>query len=147
MPVTKLRLTPLKDVDSFFHNGRLIGITSRVKPYQLCWEINRMLNFNFKMNHELEITLLKRDKKCFFPVYEYTEPLRFTAHYLYNNHYKGEFLLPELKHTDYLWMIKGDYYGEGDVKYLTETVKGIFKIQLVTLLHFDDLKNKDNLIL
>lgn len=147
MPVTKFRLSPLRNTDSFFHDGKLMGITSRMKSYQLCWEINRILDFNFKMNHELEITLLKKEKKCFFPVYEYMEPLRFTIHYLYNNHYKGEFLLPELKHTDYLWMIKGDYYGEEEMKYLIETAKKIVRIQLVTILHFDDLKSKENLIL
>lgn len=147
MPVTKLRLIPLKNTESFFQDSKLIGITSRMKTYQLCWEINRALDFKFKMNHELEITLVKKEKKCFFPVYEYAEPLRFTVHYLYNNHYKGEFLLPELKHTDYLWMIKGDYYSQDDIRDLMETAKKILKIQLVTVLRFDDLKNKDNLIL
>lgn len=147
MPVTRLRLTPLKNTDSFFHDSKLIGVTSRMKPYRLCWEINRALNFNFVMNHELEITLLKKEKTCFFPVYEYAERLRFTTHYLYNNHYKGEFLLPELKHTDYLWMIKGDFYSENDVKYLTDGIKRIPGIQLVIMLQFDNLKSKDNLIL
>ncbi|TAM99374.1 MAG: IPExxxVDY family protein [Chitinophagaceae bacterium] len=147
MPVTKLHLAPLKNTDSFFHNSTLIGIISRMKPYKLCWEINRILNFNFIMNHELEITLLKKEKKCFFPVYEYAESLRFTTHYLYNNHYKGEFLLPELKHTDFLWMIKGDYYNEEEVKYLMDAIKKIPAIQLATILDVEDLKNKDNLIL
>ncbi|MGH2643441.1 MAG: IPExxxVDY family protein [Chitinophagaceae bacterium] len=147
MPVTKLRLTQLNNTDSFFHDGKLIGIMSRMKPYRLCWEINRLLNFSFAMNHDLEITFLKKEKKCFFPVYEYLEPLRFTSHYLYNNHYKGEYLLPELKHTDYLWIIKGEYYNKEDIKYLMDTIKGIQEIQLATMLQAENLKNRENLIL
>lgn len=147
MPVTKIRLGALKSTDDFFQNGSLIGINSRMKCYQLCWEINRLMNFNFKMNRELEIMLIKKDKKCFFPVYNFEEPLRFTAHYLYNNHYKAEFLLNELKHTDFLWLIKGDYYNERDIQSLMDIIKKVSGIQMVIRLNFDDLKNKNNLIL
>lgn len=147
MPITKFRLVTLKAVDDFFHDAHLIGIISRQKEYQLCWEINRMLGFKFKMNNELEVMLVKKEKKCFFTVYEFDEPMRFTTHYLYNNHYKGEFLLPELKHIDFIWLIKGEYYNEEEIKWLTEAIRSMVNIQLVSLIKPAELKNRENLIL
>lgn len=147
MAVTKFKLGTGKAVDSFFQDAKIIGIVSRQKEYQLCWEINRLLGFGFKMNNELEVMLIKKEKKCYFTVYEFQEPTRFTTHYLYNNHYKAEFLLPGLKHIDFIWLVKGSYYGMEELKWLTELIRQINGVQLVTMLKIDDLKNRENLIL
>lgn len=147
MAVTKFRLGTDKAVDSFFQDAQLMGIVSRQKEYQLCWEINRLLGFNFKMNNELEVMLIKKEKKCYFTVYEYNEPTRFTTHYLYNNHYKAEFLLPGLKHIDYIWLTKGSYYNNEELKWLIEIIKQINGVQLITQLKAHELKNRENLIL
>lgn len=147
MAITKYKLAAGKAVDNFFQDARLMGIVSRQKEYQLCWEINRLLDFNFKMNNELEVMLIKKDKKCYFTVYEFNEPTRFTTHYLYNNHYKAEFLLPELKHIDFIWLMKGSYYSDAELKWLMEMAKQINEVQLVTILNLAGLKNKENLIL
>lgn len=147
MAVTKFKLVTDKAVDSFFRDTKLIGMVSRQKDYELCWQINRLLGFNFKMNNELEVMLIKKEKKCYFTVYEYNEPTRFTQHYLYNNHYKAEYLLPALKNIDFIWLVKGSYYNEEETQWLTEALKRMNGVQLVTLLKADDLKNKENLIL
>lgn len=147
MAVTKFKLGTDSAVDSFFRETGLIGIVSRQKEYQLCWEINRLLGFNFKMNNELEVMLIKKEKKCYFTVYEFNEPTRYTAHYLYNNHYKAEFLLPELKHIDFIWLLKGSYYRAAELASLTEAIRQISDVQLVTMLRIDDLKNRENLVL
>lgn len=147
MAITKLRLNTFMAVDDFFHDASLIGIISRQKEYQLCWEVNRALGFKFKMNNELEVMLLKKDKKCFFPVYEFEEPTRFTTHYLYNNHYKGEYLLQELKNIDFIWLIKGNYYNEQEIKWLMDAIKNMGNIQLVSRLKPAELKSRENLIL
>lgn len=147
MAITKFRLVTDKAFVDFFRDTKLIGIVSRQKEYELCWQINRLLGFNFKMNNELEVMLIKKAKKCYFTVYEYEELTRFTTHYLYNNHYKAEYLLPDLKNIDYIWLVKGSYYNGEEIKWLTETIKTIKGVQLVTLLEANDLKNKENLIL
>lgn len=147
MAVTKFRLVTDKAVDGFFRDTKLMGIVSRRKDYELCWQINRLLGFNFKMNNELEVMLIKKARKCYFTVYEYEEPTRFTTHYLYNNHYKAEYLLPDLKNIDFVWLVKGSYYNEEEIKWLTEAIKNMNGIQMVTLLKVNDLKNKENLIL
>jgi len=147
MAVTKFRLATYKAVDDFFNDARMIGIISRQKEYQLCWEVNRTLGFKFKMNNKLEVMLLKKDKKCFFTVYEFEERMRFTTHYLYNNHYKAEYLIPELKHMDYIWLIKGDYYSDDEVGWLMDAIRKINNMQLITLINPAELKSRENLVL
>ena len=35
-----------------------------------------MLNFDFRINNNIEIQLNKKDRKYFFPIYEYGETIR-----------------------------------------------------------------------
>jgi hypothetical protein len=73
--------------------------------------------------------------------------MRFTVHYLYSNHYKGEYLLPELKHIDYIWLVKGSYYKDEEIRWLMEGIRKIAHVQLVTTLRPGELKSRENLIL
>lgn len=147
MAALKQRLSMPAPVDDFFQDARLVGLVSRRKEYQLCWEINRNFGFQFKMNNDLEVMLVKKEKKCFFSVYEFHEPARFTAHYLYHNHYKGEYLLPELRHFDFIWLIKGAYYQDEGVEWLGDILRKMDGIQLVSVLDATGLKHKEHLIL
>ena len=63
---------------------------------------------DFRINHEMEIQLKKKKRDYFFSVFEYREPTGSLSHYLYNNQFDGEYLLPEFKHLDFLWLMKGD---------------------------------------
>ncbi|MHB1921698.1 MAG: IPExxxVDY family protein [Chitinophagaceae bacterium] len=146
MSTLKMKLDYDSLMEEFFDSTHLIGMVSSVKDYQLCWQINHALNFDFRVNNELEISWKKKRKQIFFTVFEYLEPIKSVAHYLYNNHFRAEFLLPELKNVDYLWMIKGNYYGSGEMKGLMEELRLIPEIQMVTLLSLSDIKNKENLI-
>ncbi|HEY6082975.1 MAG TPA: IPExxxVDY family protein, partial [Chitinophagaceae bacterium] len=82
----------------------------------------------------------------YFSVFEFTEPTTAVSHYIYNNHSKAAFLLPELKNIDFLWLIKGDYYQEKEVKALIEQIRSVENIQLVTLFNQEEIKNKKDLI-
>ncbi len=79
-------------------------------------------------------------------MFEYQELTKSAAHYFYNNHCKAEFLLPELKHVDYIWLIKGIITRPPTSKLLTEQCRKVEPVQLVTLLDMKDIKNKINLI-
>jgi hypothetical protein len=66
---------------------------------------------------------------------------------LYHNHYDGEYLLPEFKHMDFLWLIRGDMSTDDVVGTIRQQVKSIPEVQLVAELPFEQLKNWSNLIL
>ena len=146
MSVFKLKLDNEQLAEEFFASSCLLGIVASVKDYQLCWYINQAMHLHFRVNNELEIKWMKNKKAAYFTVFESREITKSAAHYLYNNHYKAEALLSELKHIDYLWLIKGDYYGTGEIKILLEQVKNVPSVQLVSALDLAEIKNRQNLI-
>ncbi|ATL49715.1 hypothetical protein COR50_03590 [Chitinophaga caeni] len=146
MSVLKLKLDQDQLVDDFFESTYLVGIVSPVRDYQLCWQVNRELGYRFKVNNTLEINLTKNNRHFHFTVYEDRENIKSVSHYLYNNHCKAEFLMPELKHIDYLWLIKGNYYQVDDIKKLIDQVRKLEFVQLVSIVDIKDLRNRMNLI-
>jgi hypothetical protein len=98
------------------------------------------------MNHDLEIKLIKKRRDYFFSVYEYTEPLRFLSHYVYNNQFEGEYLLPEFRHLDFLWLMKGDEVCDEAMQETILTIRSIQSVQLVAELKVDKINNKENLV-
>ena len=96
-------------VEEFFDGTRLLGIVAPIKSYQFCWLLNQHLQIDFRINHDIEIQLEKKKRKYFFSIYEYNEPNSSRTHFLYINQFDGEYLLPEFKHLDFLWLLKGDF--------------------------------------
>lgn len=142
----KLKLDLEEMSDDFFEDTRLLGIVAPVKDYQLCWLINQLFRLNFRMNNDIEIQLTRKERKYFFPVYEYSEPNNSLSHFLYNNQHDGEFLLPEFKHLDYLWLMKGDYVANQIIADMISSIKTISVVQLVLELTNEQIRNKSHLI-
>ena len=133
--------------DNFFTGARLLGIMSQVKNYRFCWLVNAELNYDFRLNTDAEIQLKKKSRNYFFQVYQFSETDREMEHYIYHNQFEGEYLLPELKHFDFLWLIKADIIDEENFISLQQNIKNINGVQLVTELTHEKIKNKENLIL
>ena len=114
--------------------------------YQLVRQLNNRLRFDFRSNHELEIQLTKKQRKYFFSIYEYQERGNALQHFLYNNQFDGEYLLPEFKHLDFLWLQKGDTVSDGKMSDLMNSVRTVPGVQLVLELLQDKIKNKGHLI-
>jgi len=132
--------------EEFFDDTRLLGIMAPVKDYQFCWHLNNTIGLNFRNNNELEIQLTKKKRNYFFAVYEYCEPTRFLSHYVYNNQFDGEYLLPEFKHLDFLWLMKGDEVSDEALQETIQTIKSINSVQLVVELTNEKIKNKEHLV-
>lgn len=142
----KLKLDMDDMADEFLDDTRIIGIVAPVKDYQLCWKLNQMLRFDFRNNNDIEIQLKRKNRTYYFSVFEYSEPNNALVHYLYNNGFDGEFLLPEFKHLDYLWLMKGDTVKEEFVSDLMNSLRTITGVQLVTEISHDKIKHKAHLI-
>jgi hypothetical protein len=142
----KLKLDSDWMAEDFFEDTRLLGLVAPVKQYQLCWMLNQLFRFNFRLNNEIEIQLTKKHRKYFFTVYQFAEPSNSLVHYLYNNQNDGEYLLPEFKHLDYLWLMKGDTVDPFVVNDMIGSIRNINGVQLVTELTNEKIKNKGHLI-
>ena len=144
----KLRIDNETLAREFFEDSILLGIVAPIKDYQLSWQLNQLLGFDFRLNNDFEIQLKRKTRTYFFSIYEYKIPSVSLTHYLYNNQFDGEYLLPEFKHLDFLWLIKGE--GEPvpseEQKNLIQSVKKLPGVQLVIEMTNEKIKNKQHLI-
>ena len=143
---TKLLLNTKELTDDFFEHSRLLGIMAPIKDYQFCWWLNSSMGLDFRINNDIEIQLTKLKRNYFFSVYEFCEPTGSLSHFIYNNQFDGEYLLPEFKHLDFLWLMKGDDVQDESLQQTINSIRAINKVQLVVELTNEKIKNKENLI-
>jgi hypothetical protein len=142
----KLVLDNKNLTEEFFEDTRLLGIMAPMKDYQLCWNLNNIMLMDFRINNDIEIQLTKKRRDYFFAVYEFCESTGSLFHYLYNNRFDGEYLLPEFKHLDFLWLMKGDMVTEERLQQAMNSIKGISGVQLVVELTNEKIRNKEHLV-
>ena len=142
----KLKIDNEALAEEFFEDSVLLGIVVPVKDYEFSWQLNQLLGLDFRVNNDIEIQLTKKQRKYFFSIYEYALPAISLSHYLYNNENDGEYLLPEFKHLDFLWLMKGDEVSDESLQETIQTIRSINSVQLVTELSVSQIKNKENLI-
>jgi hypothetical protein len=143
---TKLLLDTKELTDEFFEETRLLGIMAPVKDYQFCWYLNSSMGMDFRMNNDIEIQLNKKKRNYFFAVYEFGEPTGSLCHFVYNNQFDGEYLLPEFKHLDFLWLMKGDEVSDEALQQTIQSIRAIHGVQLVVELTNEKIKNKEHLV-
>ena len=140
----------LLDVDElnedFFGDTRLLGITATVKNYQFCMQLNNILGYDFRLNPEIEIHLKKKNRNYYFSIYQYNEPNTSLIHYLYQNQFDGEYLLPEFKHMDFLWLMKYDYVEDEKCNWIRQSIRNLNGVQMITELTNEQIKNKGNMV-
>ncbi|MBI2274431.1 MAG: IPExxxVDY family protein [Chitinophagaceae bacterium] len=142
----RLRLDIEELNDDFFEDTRLLGITAPVKNYQFCLQLNNQLGYHFRLNNDIEIHLRRKERSYYFSVYQSPEPNSFLVHYLYHNQCDGEYLLPEFKHMDFLWLMKGDLVDAEKGEWIKQSVRNMNGVQLVAELTNEQIKNKGNMV-
>ena len=142
----KLKLDNETIARDFFEDAVLLGIVAPIKDYQFSWQLNQVLGFDFRLNNDFEIQLTKRNRVYFFSIYEFAVPSTSVTHYLYNNQFDGEYLLPEFKHLDFVWLIKGEYAPPEELKALMHSIRALPGVQLVNEMTNEKIKNKQHLI-
>ena len=142
----KLKIDTETLIEEFFEDSRLFGIVAPMKDYLFTWHINQTLGYRFKINHSIEIQSRKKERNYFFSIYEYSVSGCCMVHYLYNNQDDGEYLLPEFKHLDYLWLAKGESMESNEVQTLEQSLRLLPTVQLVTEMTDEKIKNKQFLI-
>ncbi len=142
----KLKIDNETIAQEFFEDTVLLGIVAPIKDYLFSWHLNQILGFDFRINNDFEIQLTKKDRKYFFSIYEFAVPSTSVIHYLYNNQFDGEYLLPEFKHLDFVWLIKGEFISADELKALTQSIKSIPGVQLVNEMTNEKIRHKQHLI-
>ncbi len=141
----KLVLDTRELTEGFFEDTRLLGIMAPIKDYQFCWHLNNSIGLDFRIN-DIEIKVIRKKRDYFFSVYEYRVPTGSLEHFIYANQFDGEYLLPEFKHFDFLWLMKGDEVNDETLQETIQILRSINSVQLVTELSIEQIKNKENLV-
>jgi hypothetical protein len=90
--------------------------------------------------------LKRKGRSYYFSVYQYKEPNTNLVHYLYQNQFDGEYLLPEFKHMDFLWLMKHEMVEEEKCNWIKQIVRNIHGVQMVVELTNEQIKNKGNMV-
>jgi len=141
----KLRLDDDKMSDHFFEDTRILGIVCTLKNYHFCWHIEKALQIDFQTAPDLQIGMEKNRRSYSFTVYEFLQPISAKEHFLYSNKHDGEFLLPELQHLDFIWLVRDSFQDELYFQQIQQQLRSIPGVQLVTEVAHEKIKSRDNL--
>ncbi|MBY0534792.1 MAG: IPExxxVDY family protein [Chitinophagaceae bacterium] len=130
----------------FFEDTLILGVVAPVDDYKICWQLNQLLSYDFRRNADLEVQLRRKQRDYYFSIFEYPMPNSSLVHYVYCNQNDGEYLLPEMKHLDFIWLMKGDVVSSDYLEDLTKTLRSIPAVQLVVEVSPVKIKSKSNLI-
>ncbi len=132
--------------NDFFSDVRLLGIVATAKNYRFCWTVNHLLNLDFRLDKNIDIHIRRKKRDYFFPVYSFFNQASQLNHYIYHNNFDGEYLLPEFKHINFLWLMKGEQLQTEEARKLIAALKEIPCVQLVAELTNEKIKTKGNLV-
>ena len=144
--MAKLKLNTDGIEEDFFSGTHLLGIMTPVKNYRFIWQVNANTGFDFRLNTDVEIQLKRKGRNYFFSIYQFCQTECELEHFIYHNQFEGEYLLPEFKHLDFLWLMRGSIVTDEDFLNVQKKLKTIEGTQLVTELTQGKIKNKGNLI-
>ena len=125
------------------YDFQLIGISSHVKDYRICWEINRNLNFDLVREESLKLKTKEGDQNYAFFVYEDEENL--IEYYLISNRSEFGRLIPEEPKSDYFLLTKG-HITEAESQEICKSISQLKPVLTSYLIEVEALKSKENLI-
>jgi hypothetical protein len=123
----------------------LLGISSHVHGYRICWAVNKMLGLDLaKLDEEILIRTNKIAEPTSFSVYYYLDENSEVEFELIANRHEQGYLVPELKTADYFLKIS-DYYPEEMDDVILELRKSSI-INMAFEVDIDSLRSKQNLL-
>lgn len=143
----------------------LIGINTSMEMYRLIYFINKKLETNFELQ-EKDVDFEYEDCTAHFPLYyHYSKDLQSNVYIVANKHkakvnqvnssgslfledssfYKTKYLLPELKHVDFLLKVEEneDYIS---LKKITAQINEIKQVSSTFAIELEQIKSPQNLI-
>lgn len=135
----------------------VIGLVTSLSPYRLAWNINNSLNIDLYKAKDIELNFTK--KKVIISNYIFEEEYSYfrliknksLEESATNNGLslfdvgQSEYFLPELKKYDFIVQLEGAINNQFSDEIINK-LNQLNKIQLVTPIDLEDVKEKDNLI-
>ena len=130
----------------FLEDACVLGIQTAMEAHFFIWRANQNFRLDLRYQPDVEIALQKRSKKFLFPYYQFFDEMADMLHLVYVNQYDGEYLLPELKHFDFLWVLKKEGSKTELLQQIIQVLRSMDQVQMVAELSADKIKHKENLV-
>lgn len=120
----------------------LFGIFSHQREYQVCHEINQMLEMNMERQDDFKLPLEKKGSTGIFSVFQFLSENE-EEYFLISNKGMNAHYIPSHKHVDYFMMIRNhNRYTEPDL--IIKKTKSIKHVSSVIQLEPKTLKSAEN---
>ncbi len=124
----------------------LVAITSSLKDYRLCYFINKVTGLKLGKVEDHEIWMPPPVGKTYFSCYADFSITSDTEYYLLaNKAVDGGFLVPEMRHSDYFFLIR-NFIDDEDLATLQDHILSIPEVVVASEISPQKLKSKENLI-
>jgi len=129
----------------FDFNFKLFALSTTLRDYQLCYQINKNFLYNLRRVNDIEVNQPKKQVASVHSHFSFCiEELQREIH-LITNHSNGSYFLSELKIADYLLKLMGEVSEEEETEILNRLRK-IQSVNLVKEIPVDSIRQKNNLI-
>lgn len=123
----------------------LVAISSHAKAYRLCWSLNQVMHLQLvNTNKPLLLEASRKKTAASFEVYNYHDEESRINFYLIPNKSADGYLLPELKHVDYLMMLKENLFINIDS--IIDKIKLSDQVLTAFEIKPEEVKSKENLL-
>jgi hypothetical protein len=122
----------------------LAGIICAYKDYRLCFEINQLLNIEFRKTDDLELKLEKKHSTGWFSLYQYISSDE-EEFYLVSNKGNHTWFVPEQKHIDYFLVLR-NRSPFTEIEAICKKINQISIVSSVIQMDVSVLKSADNFL-
>jgi hypothetical protein len=122
-----------------------IAISSHLKYYKLCWNLNNILKTDLRKNEDLEFTSKKRPLEKYSFFYHYNQDQR-CFYYLLSNKKNNSLILEKMQETDYILLIKGFFQLE-EISRIVQNLKKTTNILTAFIIDMTKIKKEMNAFL
>ncbi len=123
----------------------VLAITTSLKDYRLCFNLNKFAPANFMRVDELALPLSDNHTVALFNRYTYLPENCETEFYLLSNKSSEGLLIPEMNRVDYFLVIK-NFIDKEDLEAWITHLKQIPEVLAAVEVDVKKLKSKENLL-
>jgi hypothetical protein len=131
------------------YDFELMGITSSIKSHKIAWWLNKLLGIRLIRKSDIKLEFLDQSKVVvsnflYKTEHSYIRLLKNASEEAVQG--KTGFLLPEIKHFDYLIMLSGFKGEELNLPYIKEKLLRLNSVSDASEISVEKLTAKENLI-
>ena len=124
---------------------KLVGISSSLKEYKLCYHLNNLLSCDFRKVTDLVFEPTDRTRKIQFSVFKAGEEDDNNRFIVFTNKNLHDVLLPEISNFDYVLQIHGKCE-EDNLKNLINGIKQFPEVVMTAEIPIKKIKSKERLV-